>query len=449
VNQEQTIEDLLARLERERLEADRQYNAALTAVDRALQSVPELPVTPAAYDPVRLAELNDGWNILPGGPPPVDRSLKGRLRSFVWRVVAPPIEAQQRFNAALVDHLNRNVRSHEETARGVAAVLQALQREMTALVRFESLLIQSLQTITAYVDTKDRSVGGPEIRQRLARTEERLLALKRQVESGSEGESSRAQTAPAHPSEPAGRGAPRDTLFATPVDAQTYVRFEDEFRGEKSEISGRVEQYLPLLAAATDVVDIGCGRGELLSLLNERGITARGVDTNAAMVEACRRRGLNVEQGDAVGFLARQHDGSIGALVAIQVVEHMPAAYLAMFLEQAFHKMRPGAPLVLETINPACWMAFFETYIRDLTHQHPLHPDTLRFLVQSAGFSHVDVRFRAPVSADDRLVHIDAHAAGAGSDSGLRQVAAALNDHADKLNRRLFSYMDYVVVARR
>ena len=90
---------------------------------------------------------------------------------------------------------------------------------------------------------------------------------------------------------------------------------------------------------------------------------------------------------------------------AIQVVEHFDPAYLVRFLDAAFHKMKPGAPLVLETINPACWMAFFETYIRDLTHQRPLHPDTLRYLVEASGFSSVDVRFRQPVSEGDRLEH--------------------------------------------
>ncbi len=144
---------------------------------------------------------------------------------------------------------------------------------------------------------------------------------------------------------------------------------------------------MPLLATASDVVDIGCGRGELLALLAERGVTARGVDVNPAMVELCRSRGLAAEQGDALSFLERQADGSIGGLVAIQVVEHFAPAYLAQFLESAFHKMRPGAPLVLETINPACWKAFFDTYIRDLTHRQPLHPDTLRHLVQASGFT--------------------------------------------------------------
>jgi 2-polyprenyl-3-methyl-5-hydroxy-6-metoxy-1,4-benzoquinol methylase len=339
------------------------------------------------------------------------------------------------------------MRAYQQSVEAMNQRLAEMGREWSALVRFESLLIQFLQTNTAYVDSKDRSAGGPEIRQRLARIEERLLALKRQVEA-SEGAPRAVST------EPASSAARSDGPFSTPVDSQTYVQFEDVFRGEKTDISSRVESYVPLLAAATDVVEIGCGRGELLALLSARGVTVRGVDVNSAMVAACRQRGLTAEQGDALGFLASQQDGSIGGLVAIQVVEHMPAAYLTSFLEQAFHKMRPGAPLILETINPACWMAFFETYIRDLTHQHPLHPDTLRFLVQAAGFSHVDIQFRAPVSVSDRLVRLEMpvlerSTIPADASAELHQLVAVLNDHADKLNQRLFSSMDYVVVARR
>ena len=92
-------------------------------------------------------------------------------------------------------------------------------------------------------------------------------------------------------------------------------------------------------------------------------------------------------------------------------------------------------------------MAFFETYIRDLTHQQPLHPDTLRHLVQASGFSNVDVQFRAPVSEDDRLARVELPSEFFAP--GVAPVVEALNDHASKLNRRLFSSMDYVVIGRR
>ena len=150
------------------------------------------------------------------------------------------------------------------------------------------------------------------------------------------------------------------------------------------------------------------------------------------------------------GFLERQPDGSLGGLVAIQVVEHFEPAYLLRFLETAHHKLRAGAPMVLETINAACWMAFFETYLRDITHRQALHPDTLRYLVQTSGFTSVDVQYREPVRDVDRLERIARIDDGAvASRPELAAVVAAVNAHADKLNARLFSSMDYAVIARR
>ena len=95
-------------------------------------------------------------------------------------------------------------------------------------------------------------------------------------------------------------------------------------------------------------------------------------------------------------------------------------------------------------------MAFFETYLRDLTHQQPLHPDTLKHLVQSSGFTDVDVQFRAPVAEADRLDRVQPVSGLPGDVARpLTELAEAINAHADKLNRLLFSSMDYVVVARR
>jgi SAM-dependent methyltransferase len=432
-------EDLFARLERERLDADRLYNDALTEVDRSIRAAPLLPRAPRPFDDARVADLNAAWDILRQGSPVVDRSLKGRLRGFIWRLIGPPLEMQQRFNAALVDHVNRNSAAAHEAPRAIAVLLEVFGREFSELARFQSLLVQYLQTITVYIDSKDRSLGGRELGQRLAMTEQRMLALKRELDGMGSPRPSLSGAVAASSAEP----------FDGAVDSLTYLGFEDQFRGSQAAVRGRVEDYVQLFTGASDIVDVGCGRGELLSLLRARGAKARGVDTSPAMVDLCRTAGLDVEQGDALGYLQRQPDGSIGGLAAIQVVEHFAPAYLTRFLETAYHKMRSGAPLVLETINPACWMAFFETYIRDLTHQRPLHPDTLRYLVQANGFTHVDVQFRQPVRAEDRLDRVPEPATSAASPEGLAQVAAALNAQADKLNARLFSSMDYVVIARR
>ena len=445
----QPLDDLLDRLERERLDADRVYNDALTAVDAAIQAAPTLPDGPRRYDDTRVSELNDAWKILRGAPPQHDRTIAGRLRAFIWRLVGPPLEAQERFNAALVDHLNRNVAVHHQIQQATATMIDAARREFDALARFESLLVQYLQTVTPYLDTKVRRAGGDELRDRVSLAEQRILALKRDLESRATREHDSAPPRDVSEAAPPAAGAPAP--FGTRVDSLTYVGFEDRFRGSQETIRARLDGYVPIFAGASDVVDVGCGRGELLGLFQQHGIRALGVDTNDAMVESCRARGFDVERDDALRFLDRQADASLGGLIAIQVVEHFDPAYLLRFLETAHHKLRAGAPLVLETINAACWMAFFETYLRDVTHRQALHPDTLRFLVQTSGFTNVDVRFREPVRDADRLERV----APAGADAAVAQspalgaLVAAVNAHADKLNARLFSSMDYAVVARR
>ena len=436
---ERPLEDLVERLERARLDADRLYNDALTAVDRAIQRAPELPNPPSRYDEDRVAPINRAWRIVPDAPSSTDRSLKGRLRSFIWRMVGPPFEAQQRFNAELVDHINRNLAGHRDDQAAMARLIDVAREQFEALVRFESLLVQYLQTITPYVDTKDRRTGATELSERLGLVEQRILALKREIERlPARSEQLESQPATSHP-------------FDATLDSPTYVGFEDRFRGSQRDIRGRLEDYVPIFRSVSNVLDVGCGRGELLELLRQQGIAARGVDSNDAMVQLCRERGLEVERGDALEFLERQADSSLGGLVAIQVVEHFEPRYLMRFLEAAYHKLAAGAPLVLETINPACWMAFFECYIRDVTHRQALHPDTLRYLVQTSGFTHVDVQYRSPVGDGDRLERVaDADVFPAPDrNNSLASIASVVNAHADKLNARFFSSMDYAIVAKR
>jgi O-antigen chain-terminating methyltransferase len=151
---------------------------------------------------------------------------------------------------------------------------------------------------------------------------------------------------------------------------------------------------------------------------------------------------LDATKADALSYLRELPDGSLGGLFAAQVVEHLEPAYLTHLLDAAFEKLRPGAPIALETINAACWFAFFESYIRDITHVRPLHPDTLKFLLIASGFNQIEIRYRAPYPEHEKLQPVPGNAP-------IGDAIKTINANVTKLNQLLFTYLDYAAIARR
>lgn len=431
---------LVTRLIAERAEAHRKYNEALTALDRAIQASPAWPSPPAPYDEQLLPAVNHSWTIIPPGQSPRQAGWRGRIADAAWQVVAPVLERQMAFNAAVVEHLNRNAVPHREANGAIAAVLPVLREGFEGLVRFESLLIQFLQQLTPLADARAREMQDAidELRHVADVAQRAAVMAKREVERV-------AAPAGAITAAPAGAAS-----TAPQTDAYKYLGFEDRFRGSEQEIRARLSDYVPYFAGATDVLDVGCGRGEFLDLLKGAGIHARGLDVNREMVEVCRARGLEASDGDALTVLRGWPDQSLGGLIAVQVIEHLDPAYLSEFLQVAYYKLRPGSRMVLETINPACWVAFFESYIRDLSHVRPIHPETLQYMLHASGFSPVEIVYRAPIAEDARLQRVTPRPErfGEAAADPLTELVSAFNRNMDRLNGRLFTFQDYAAIAR-
>jgi SAM-dependent methyltransferase len=226
--------------------------------------------------------------------------------------------------------------------------------------------------------------------------------------------------------------APPPTVAAQPAAAALpdYFAFESRMRGSVDAIRERQRRYVEDFRAAAPVLDIGCGRGELLQLLREAGVEARGIDADADMVAYARGDGLDVEQADLVEYLQRLDDGSLGGIFMGQVVEHLPPGVLVRSLELAARKLRPGGVLVAETINPLSPLAL-RHYFADLTHAQPLVPETLQLLARQSGFADTEVRFLNEPA--ERLTEPD------------DPVIAA---NVRRLNELLFAPLDYALVAR-
>ena len=71
----------------------------------------------------------------------------------------------------------------------------------------------------------------------------------------------------------------------------------------------------------SSVLDVGCGDGELLSALRDKGCDARGMELDPHNVALCVGRGLSVIQGDADSDLAFYPDKSLDYAVLSQTLQ--------------------------------------------------------------------------------------------------------------------------------
>ncbi len=351
--------------------------AGRVMADRLGRIVERMEPAPAAPSARRLLEELHGLVARAGRP---DRSSRfgkpgGAARRLLLRAMRPYTAYQQQVNEALEQAV---ATSAEETSLRFEQRLADQQALALAQARRHADQIRDLAAVSAKLgveigDERQARAAGDAAPARLV-AETRALPYMasdafRTFDAGAAG------TVFGY-DEPHGAGADDD-----------YREFEELFRGSEEFIAERQRRYLDVIGDCAPAVDVGCGRGEFLDVLSSAGIEATGVDSDAGMVARCRAKGHEATVlGDGVEYLESLEDGSLGLVFSAQVVEHMPPETLRRFLTVAARKLRPGGLLIAETVNPHSAAALKAFWV-DVTHQHPLFPETMLALTRIAGFA--------------------------------------------------------------
>lgn len=272
--------------------------------------------------------------------------------------------------------------------------------------------------------------GMAEIQETMANIGVRLRAL--EVDRAVQRAEARSPLVPIHPSEAVSPSVGMAQQF-------DYLGFEDRFRGPEEQVADRLRHHLPRLAGQGPVLDLGCGRGELLRLLKDSDTEAWGVDSDAHMAEAARVRGVAVEHGDLFVALEACEPESLGAITSFHVIEHLSLNDQIRLIRMSRRALRPEGVLLLETPNPLSLVAGSINFLRDPTHVRPLHPDTLAFMMESEGFARAEIEQLAPIPAEHRVPRVDASS----------EVAEQVNAALDVIDKVLFGPQDVAVIGTR
>jgi len=208
----------------------------------------------------------------------------------------------------------------------------------------------------------------------------------------------------------------RVSALSAEVYDKLYLDFESLYRGTQQEVSDALTAYADLFASLGSTpgtpkraIDLGSGRGEMLRYLGQQGYEAIGVDLNQLAVSSCVDEGLNAICADALTYLESLEPESVSLVTSLHMIEHLQTRDLLYLLQAALKVLKPGGMLLLETPNPRNLLVGSGDFYRDFTHNKPLFPDTLRFLLDYFGYAQAETLFfedagrqgRKPVSAGD------------------------------------------------
>jgi O-antigen chain-terminating methyltransferase len=181
------------------------------------------------------------------------------------------------------------------------------------------------------------------------------------------------------------------------MDDKFYRAFEEKYRGSRALISSRLDVYRPFISKLKNAyptakgLDLGCGRGEWLEILQDEDLAAIGIDLDDGMLEACKILQLPVEKGDAIAFLSQQPNESLAVISAFHMVEHIAFDQLKTIVSEALRALKPGGLLIMETPNPENFGVGSCNFYLDPTHSRPLPPTLLSFLPEYFGYARTKI----------------------------------------------------------
>lgn len=134
----------------------------------------------------------------------------------------------------------------------------------------------------------------------------------------------------------------------------------------------RQEELVSFFSGCKSVLDLGCGSGVFLQLLQERGIHAEGVDLviDQASLE---NQGVSIHCSDVLDYVNQCHEAYDGALCS-HLIEHLQFDDVLDLLEGVWRCLVPGGVFVLVFPNPQNLLTHTDYFWIDFQHVRPYHP---------------------------------------------------------------------------
>ena len=163
------------------------------------------------------------------------------------------------------------------------------------------------------------------------------------------------------------------------------------------QFGGRWDKWLPRDRGAR-CLDIGCGTGDFLYYLKQRGYeNVAGVDLNAEELEVAKTLGVEeLHHASALDYLREVPAGSLSLVSGFNFFEHLTKLEILDVLPLIFAALAPGGTLVAVTPNGLSPFSGATRYW-DFSHETSFTPASWRQVARIAGFSTMEFEEYGPL----------------------------------------------------
>ena len=152
-----------------------------------------------------------------------------------------------------------------------------------------------------------------------------------------------------------------------------------------------MRNWLKEIPRNSKVLDVACGSGNILSLLQIEGFTdLYGVDISQEQVNIAHQQFPQVICADAIEYLL-QNPNKFSLITGFDILEHFNKDEAFQFLDAIYSALLPGGHLILQLPNGDSPLSGGVIY-GDLTHEVTYTTVSLKHILLACGFG--DVQFQ-------------------------------------------------------
>ena len=198
------------------------------------------------------------------------------------------------------------------------------------------------------------------------------------------------------------------------VDQWTYGRQYTDAARDAADIQQQFRRYERFYRALllrpgrlppqrdVPILDLPCGEGAMVYSLRQMGYTnVAGYDLDRGRLATGQKLGLPLHYDDVFAVLARQGDGTVGCVLAMDFLEHLEKSQVVDFLNQVHRVLSSGGRLLVRTPCADAPQGMMHVY-NDFTHKWAATSGVLRQLLTGSGFARAEVFGEHPALAMSR-----------------------------------------------